>query len=89
MPLGGEPTVKTTLAGLPEPITMVPPADGARETGRHTAVVRDSCGQGVLLTRPIVPLVAHPEPTCRVYVCYENYALAADALKETKRDTCN
>lgn len=29
LPLGGEPTVKTTLAGLPEPTTMVPPADGA------------------------------------------------------------
>lgn len=31
LPLGGEPTVKTTLAGLPEPTTIVPPADGARE----------------------------------------------------------
>lgn len=27
-PLGGEPTVNTTRAGLPEPTTMVPPAAG-------------------------------------------------------------
>lgn len=30
-PLGGEPTVNTTLAGLPEPTTMVPPVTGAEE----------------------------------------------------------
>lgn len=88
LPLGGEPTVKMTLAGLPEPTTMVPPADGAGETERHRGLWLETVvGRAAPLTRPMVPPVAHPEPTCHVDVSYENSALAQATLKETNHNT--